>query len=56
MKTSISIGVGIALAAAAYYFWQTKKKVPAVRVPQKENERHHLTNLFSKAKQVAIGN
>lgn len=56
MKTSVSIALGVTLAAAAVYFWQTKKKSPVNLLPQKENERHHLTDLFSRAKQVAVGN
>ena len=55
MKRNIYIAVGMAVLAAAVYFWQTKKKKKNV-LPEKENERHHLTNIFSKAKQVAIGN
>jgi hypothetical protein len=56
MKKSVSIVLGLALASTAYYFWQTRKKPSANVLPEKENERHHLTNAFSKAKQVAIGN
>jgi uncharacterized protein HemX len=56
MKKSIFIAAGVALAGAAYYFWQSRKKEVVNDKPEKENERHHLTNIFSKAKQVAIGN
>ena len=39
---------------AVYYFFGWKKNKPET-APQKENERHHLTNAFAKAKQVAVG-
>ncbi len=56
MKKSIFILAGAALAAAGYWFWQSRKKEVQKVLPQKENERHHLTNIFSKAKEVALGN
>ena len=55
MKGKYMIAAGTALAGfAAYYFLQKNKPQPAAQ-PQKENERHHLTNAFAKAKQVAVG-
>jgi len=55
MKGKIWIAAGIALIGAAIYYF---RRTPAVQnnLPEKENERHHLTNVFSKAKEVAIGN
>lgn len=56
MKGKYMIAAGTALAGiAAYYFLRNKKAQPAVTPPMKENERHHLTNAFAKAKQVAVG-
>jgi hypothetical protein len=55
MKGKYMIAAGTALAGvAAYYFFRNRKPQPVAQ-PQKENERHHLTNAFAKAKQVAVG-
>ena len=56
MKGSIFITAGVAIIAAAIYYWRTKHRSLQQTFPEKENERHHLTNVFSKAKEVAIGN
>lgn len=51
MKTKlyIALGVGAAVAGfAAYMLWNRKTK--ASSLPLHENERKHLTNVFSKAK------
>ena len=56
MKASIFIATGVAIIAAAIYYWRTKHRTSQQAFPEKENERHHLTNVFSKAKEVAIGN
>ena len=55
MKASLFIAAGLTIIAAAFYYWK-KHKTPQDTFPEKENERHHLTNVFSKAKEVAIGN
>lgn len=55
MKGKYMVAAGTAvLGAAVYYFWQKRKTTPDTQ-PQKEWERHHLTNAFAKAKKVAIG-
>lgn len=55
MKRKYIAVAGLAVAGfVAYYFLGRKKKAMPAQ-PQKENERHHLTNAFSKAKQVAVG-
>jgi hypothetical protein len=46
-------GAAIAGFAAYYFLWRRKSQQPTL--PQKENERHHLTNAFARAKQVAVG-
>ena len=56
MKGQYWIAAGVAIVAAAVYFWRTKKTVAQNTIPEKENERHHLTNVFSKAKKVAMNN
>ena len=56
MKGKYWVAAGLAVIGAAIYFWQKRKREPQNTLPQKENERHHLTNVFSKAKEVAIGN
>lgn len=55
MKEKYAIAAGVAVVGfALYYFWGKRKaKTPAGS--QKESERHHLTNAFARAKQVAIG-
>ena len=55
MKGKYIIAAGTALTGlAAYILWQNKKGKTSTP-PQKEKERHHLTNAFAKAKQVAVG-
>jgi LPXTG-motif cell wall-anchored protein len=56
MKASLFIAAGVAIIATAVYYWKFKKKTTEASLPEKENERHHLTNVFSRAKEVAIGN
>ena len=56
MKASLFIAAGVAIIATAVYYWRTKHRVSEQAFPEKENERHHLTDVFSKAKEVAIGN
>lgn len=56
MKTGILIAAGLVLAGTAVYFWKFRKKEAKNNLPEKENERHHLTNIFSKAKALAVGN
>jgi hypothetical protein len=56
MKGKYWVAAGVAIIAAAIYFWKTQKKQEQQSLPEKENERHHLTNVFSKAKQAAVGN
>jgi hypothetical protein len=55
MKGKYFVAAGLAIIAAGVYFWRKQKSTPQTTIPQKENERHHLTNVFSKAKQVAVG-
>jgi LPXTG-motif cell wall-anchored protein len=56
MKGKYFAAAGLALIGAGIYFWLKRKKEPAQYQAQTENERHHLTNVFSRAKQVAVGN
>ena len=56
MKASVFIAAGVAIVATAIYLLANRKKVTQVHHPEKENERHHLTNVFSRAKEVALGN
>jgi hypothetical protein len=56
MKSSIWIAAGVAIVATAVYFWRRQQSTSPNTIPEKENERHHLTNIFSKAKRMAIGN
>lgn len=56
MKVKLMAIAGVALFVAAVYYFKGKKKAVAYTQPEKENERHHLTNVFSKAKQAAVGN
>jgi hypothetical protein len=56
MKGKYWVAAGLAIIGAAIYFWQKRKTEVQNTFPEKENERHHLTNVFSKAKKVAIGN
>lgn len=56
MKGKYFVAAGVAIIGfAAYYFLWNKKTTTVPAQPQKENERHHLTNAFSRAKQVAAG-
>ena len=57
MKVKLLAAAGIALFVAAVYFIKGKVKSKVQKqLPDKENERHHLTNVFSKAKNMAVGN
>jgi len=56
MKPSLFIAAGIAIIATAVYYWKFRTTTPQNNFPAKENERHHLTNVFSKAKEIAVGN
>ena len=57
MKGKYFVAAGLAIIGAGIYFFLKRKKAEQQRnVPEKENERHHLTNVFSKAKKVAVGN
>jgi hypothetical protein len=56
MKGKYWVAAGLAIIGAAIYFWQKRKSEAQSTFPEKENERHHLTNVFSKAKEVAMGN
>jgi LPXTG-motif cell wall-anchored protein len=54
-KQNYLIAAGVALTSAAvYYFLRRGKSKPSPQ-PLKESERHHLTNAFARAKQVAVG-
>lgn len=55
MKGKYLIAAGLAIAGAAAYYFLRKRSKQTYSQPQKENERHHLTNAFSKAKQIAVG-
>ena len=46
---------GVAVVGLALYYFLGKRKAGTIAGPQKESERHHLTNAFAKAKQVATG-
>jgi hypothetical protein len=56
MKTKLLAAAGVALFVAAVYYFKNKRKPLQNKLPGKESERHHLTNVFSKAKRVAVGN
>lgn len=60
MKTKLLAAAGVALIVGiAYYFTRRKSttlETTPQALPQTENERHHLTQAFSKAKRVALGN
>lgn len=56
MKGKYFVAAGLAIIGAGVYFWLKKKNTVENRIPEKENERHHLTNVFSKAKKMAVGN
>jgi hypothetical protein len=55
MKGKYIAAASAAVAGLAVYYFFGRKKAKPVTAPQKENERHHLTNAFAKAKQVAVG-
>lgn len=55
MKGKYLAAAGVAVAGLAAYYFFGRKKEQVVTQPQKENERHHLTNAFARAKQVAVG-
>ncbi len=55
MKGKYIVAAASAVAGLAVYYFFGRKKAKPETAPQKENERHHLTNAFSKAKQVAVG-
>lgn len=55
MKGKYFAAAGLALAGFVVYYFLNKRKNSEVVQPQNENERHHLTNAFAKAKQVAVG-
>ncbi|WP_162944578.1 hypothetical protein [Flavisolibacter nicotianae] len=55
MKGKYFAAAGLALAGFVVYYFLNKRKNSEVAQPQNENERHHLTNAFAKAKQVAVG-
>jgi len=55
MKGKYLIAAGLAVAGLIGYYFLRRKNAPVQMQPQKENERHHLTNAFSKAKQIAVG-
>lgn len=56
MKGKYLVAAGLAIIGTGIYFWLKRKKTEQHYIPEKENERHHLTNVFSKAKKVAVGN
>jgi LPXTG-motif cell wall-anchored protein len=56
MKGKYLIAAGLAIIGAGIFFWLKRKQTPQNTLPERENERHHLTNVFSKAKKVAVGN
>lgn len=57
-QKSVYIAGLLAIIGAGVYFWQQRRVVPKPQraLPEKENERHHLTNAFSRAKELAVGN
>lgn len=56
MKGKYFVAAGLAIIAAGIYFWtKNRKQASQNNIPERENERHHLTNVFSKAKKVAVG-
>ena len=55
MKGKYFVAAGIAIIGFAIYYFIRRKNAQAETEPDKENERRHLTNAFSKAKEVAIG-
>ena len=55
MKGKYLIAAGAAVLGATAFYFFGRKKTAVDAPPQKENERHHLTTAFAKAKQVAMG-
>ena len=55
MKGKYFVAAGIAIIGSAVYYFIRKRNARALEQPDKENERRHLTNAFSRAKQVAAG-
>ncbi|NTS39402.1 hypothetical protein HRG84_00675 [Flavisolibacter sp. BT320] len=53
-KYIVAAGVSAVVGFALYYFLG-KRREKTTAAPHKESERHHLTNAFAKAKQVATG-
>lgn len=54
MKGKYFVAAGLAVAGLIGYYFFRKRTTQTPVQPHKENERHHLTNAFSKAKQMAI--
>jgi hypothetical protein len=55
MKGKYVVAAGVAAVGLGVYYFLQKRKAQTPGGPQKESERHHLTNAFAKAKQVAVG-
>ncbi len=55
MKGKYIVAAGTAMIGFATYYFLRKKEAQSPVQPQKESERHHLTNAFARAKQVAVG-
>lgn len=55
MKGKYFVAAGVAIVGFALYYFLKRKNTEMPAEPDKENERRHLTNAFSKAKQVAVG-
>ncbi len=56
MKIKLLVLGAIGLSSLVFYLYKKTKAFKIIPQPSKENERHHLTNIFSKAKKLAIGN
>jgi hypothetical protein len=54
MKVKLWAAAGVALIGAAIYYFRNRAAQHSL--PDKKSERHHLTNVFSKAKKIAVGN
>ena len=55
MKAKYMVAAGAALIGAGVYYFLRKKKAVISKEPLKESQRHHLTNAFARAKQLAVG-
>lgn len=55
MKGKLLIAAGLLSVGAALYYYFTRKP-NETPVLERENDKHHLTNAFSRAKEVALGN